>query len=155
MGSQTQNGATALANQTMLRFGYPQSLIAEAEHWVVLLRPEQVTAGCLVLACKEDALSLGQISAAAGAELPKVAAALEAAVRAAYGPEKFNYLALMMVDPQVHFHVIPRYAQAVDVAGTRIPDSGWPKFPDLGAAAPLTGDHMAQIQKDLKAKWPG
>ena len=51
-----------MANQTMLRFGYPDSLVAEAEHWVVLLRPQQVTAGCLILACKEDARSLGKIT---------------------------------------------------------------------------------------------
>ncbi len=143
-----------MANQTMLRFGYPQSLVAEAEHWVVLLRPEQVTAGCLVLACKEDVTSLGQITSAAGTELPGVVAAIETALSATYGPEKFNYLALMMVDPHVHFHVIPRYARAVEVAGSTIPDPGWPKQPNLAAAATLTADQMDQMLGDLKSNWP-
>ena len=143
-----------MANQTMLRFGYPQSLVAEYAHWVVLLRPDQVTAGCLVLACKEDALSLGRITAAAGAALPGVAADIEAALSATYKPEKLNYLALMMVDPQVHFHVIPRYAQAVEAAGVRIPDPGWPRQPDLSATIALSEDRMAQIQSDLKSNWP-
>ena len=143
-----------MANQTILRFGYPDTLVAEAEHWVVLLRDQQVTAGCLVLACKEDARSLGQISAAAGAELPRVAAQLQAALAATYKPEKLNYLALMMVDPEVHFHVIPRYPQAVEVAGVSIPDPGWPRQPDLAAVAPLNADQMARIRDSLKANWP-
>ena len=143
-----------MANQTMVRFGYPQSLVAEAEHWVVLLRPEQVTAGCLILACKEDARSLGQISPAAGTELPGVVAAIETTLSATYEPEKFNYLALMMVDPHVHFHVIPRYANAVEVAGNTIPDPGWPKQPNLAAAASLTVDQMAEMLEELKSNWP-
>ncbi len=32
-------------NQTILKFGYPQGLIQEYEHWVILLRPQQVTLG--------------------------------------------------------------------------------------------------------------
>ena len=143
-----------MANQTMLRFGYPQSLVAEYAHWVALLRPDQVTAGCLILACKEEARSLGQITAAAGAELPRVAADLEAALSATYKPEKFNYLALMMVDPHVHFHVIPRYAQAVEAAGVIIPDPGWPRQPDLSAVSALSEDRMAQILAALKSNWP-
>ncbi len=37
-------------NKTIVRFGYPATLVAEYEHWVVLLRPEQPTLGSLVLA---------------------------------------------------------------------------------------------------------
>ena len=37
-------------NVTMQKFGYPDTLIAEYDHWVVLLRPSQVTLGSLVLA---------------------------------------------------------------------------------------------------------
>ena len=143
-----------MANQTMLKFGYPESTVAESSHWVVLLRPQQVTAGCLVLACKEDATSLGAITKEAGAELPQVAANLEATLSATYGPEKFNYLALMMVDPNVHFHVIPRYSQAVDVAGTEISDPGWPRQPDMNATVSLTDDQMERLLEDLISNWP-
>ena len=37
-------------NATILKFGYPDTLIAEYPDWFVLLRPQQVTAGALVLA---------------------------------------------------------------------------------------------------------
>ena len=45
-------------NETIQRFGYPATLIAEYEHWVVLLRPAQPTLGSLVLAAKGEATSL-------------------------------------------------------------------------------------------------
>ena len=53
--------------------------------------------------------------------------------------ERINYLMLMMVDPNVHFHVIPRYsgARVVRTAST-FADAGWPGPPDLeigGSAA--------------------
>src|SRR5438045_2632082 len=96
-------------NATIAKFGYPASLLREYSNWVVLLRPVQPTLGSLVLACKEDANSLGAVSATAYAELSVATAELERALRGAFDYQKLNYLALMMVDPHVHFHVIPRY----------------------------------------------
>ena len=37
-------------NPTIEKFGYPGTLIGETAHWVVLLRPAQVTLGSLVVA---------------------------------------------------------------------------------------------------------
>ena len=56
-------------HDTIKRFGYPSTLLHEYRNWVVLLRPAQPTLGSLVLACKEDATSLGTVSSAAYAEL--------------------------------------------------------------------------------------
>ena len=39
-----------MANATMRKFGYPETLIRQWDHWAVLLRPAQVTLGSLVLA---------------------------------------------------------------------------------------------------------
>lgn len=143
-----------MANQTMLKFGYPDSTIAENEKWVVLLRPKQVTPGCLVLVCKEDATSLGSISQEAGGELPKVVAKIERMLNESFSPDKFNYLALMMVDPHVHFHVIPRYSKEIEVSGTNVADSGWPKHPDMNAVAELTDDQMNSLLQELRSNWP-
>ncbi len=42
-------------NPTIEKFGYPATLLREFEHWLVLLRPAQVTLGLLVLAANSDA----------------------------------------------------------------------------------------------------
>src|SRR3546814_6351187 len=46
-------------NETIVKFGHPATLIAEYEHWVVLLRPAQPTLGALILAAKSDATDFG------------------------------------------------------------------------------------------------
>ena len=53
-------------------------------------------------------------AAEAWSEVGVATADLEGALRATFDHQKINYLALMMVDPHVHFHVIPRYSTTRD-----------------------------------------
>jgi diadenosine tetraphosphate (Ap4A) HIT family hydrolase len=141
-------------NDTIRKFGYPSSLLHEYGSWVVLLRPSQPTLGSLVLACKEDASSLGSVSSAAYAELSTATADLERALRQAFDFRKINYLALMMVDPHVHFHVIPRYSEPRDFEGARCEDAAWPKPPDLSRTLSLGAAQMGALHARLLAVWP-
>jgi diadenosine tetraphosphate (Ap4A) HIT family hydrolase len=118
-------------NATLLRFGYPATLLREFEHWCILRRPAQVTLGALVLASKHDATSLGALPKAAYAEMQICTSAIETALKRFRPFDKINYLALMMVDPHVHFHVLPRYAQVQNFEKVSFPDPGWPGVPDL------------------------
>lgn len=118
-------------NATMLKFGYPDTLIKEYEHWVVLLRPQQATLGALVLICKDDADAWSRISQAAFAELKTITTEVEQHLKQRFSYEKINYLMLMMVDRDVHFHVLPRYAHAQVFNGMEFSDLGWPGPPDL------------------------
>ncbi|MFB0872385.1 MULTISPECIES: HIT family protein [unclassified Sphingobium] len=136
-------------NATIEKFGWPATLVAEFDHWLVLLRPAQPTLGSLVLAARSDATAFGDLPATAHAELKTVTAMIEAALREAVDYAKINYLMLMMVDPHVHFHVIPRYEGARSGGGVTVPDAGWPGQPDLGAAVKLDGD-MAAVRDWLK-----
>lgn len=127
-------------NATIAKFGYPATLIAEFAHWVVLLRPDQPTLGALVLAAKSDATAFGDLPAEAHAELKTVTATIEAALGKAVDYSKINYLMLMMVDPHVHFHVLPRYEGDRSAAGVTVADAGWPGQPDLGTAVKLDNE---------------
>src|SRR3546814_406169 len=142
------------ANVTIDKFGFPGTLITEYEHWVVLLRPQAPTLGSLVLAAKSDATAYGALPAAAFHEQARVVAEIEAALAAAVAFEKINYLMLMMVDPNVHFHVIPRYAQPRLHDGVSYADAGWPKLPDLGTARVLSAAEIAAQVKWLRSAWP-
>ena len=55
-------------NPTIEKFGYPATLVHEFEHWVVLLRPAQVTLGSLVMAAKSDATAFADLPREAFAE---------------------------------------------------------------------------------------
>ncbi|WP_313329897.1 HIT family protein [Sphingobium yanoikuyae] len=137
-------------NATIAKFGWPATLIAEFDHWVVLLRPAQPTLGSLVLAAKSDATAFGDLPGAAHAELKTVTAAIEAALTSAVGYAKINYLMLMMVDPHVHFHVIPRYEGERSAAGLTIADAGWPGQPDLGSAVKIDSEADTALRDWLK-----
>ncbi len=137
-------------NVTIEKFGFPATLVAELEHWVVLLRPAQPTLGALVLAAKSDATAFGDLSAAAHAELKVATSAIETALGKAVGYSKINYLMLMMVDPHVHFHVLPRYDGERSGAGLTVADAGWPGQPDLGQAVKLDDAQIAALTGWLK-----
>ncbi|PTQ11456.1 HIT family protein [Sphingomonas oleivorans] len=141
-------------NETIHRFGYPETLIAEYPHWVVLLRPEQPTVGSLVLAAKGDAEAFGDLSPEAFSELATVIAAIEQALTQAVNYQKINYLMLMMVDRHVHFHVIPRYDGERMVAGISLPDAGWPKAPALGQSVALDSAQVAALCGAIRNAWP-
>lgn len=137
-------------NATIEKFGWPATLVAEFGHWLVLARPAQPTLGSLVLAAKSDATAFGDLPAEAHAELKTVTTAIEAALGEAVGYAKLNYLMLMMVDPHVHFHVIPRYEGAREWQGREFVDCGWPKVPDLGHAVALEGEGLEALVVWLK-----
>ena len=141
-------------NPTIEKFGYPNTLIKEYQHWVVLLRPLQVTVGSLVLACKEDAQSLGSISVAASTELQSVVADIENALASAFNFQNINYLALMMLDKEVHFHVLPRYDHAVKFNDLEFEDTSWPGPPDITSSLPMVAEDITSLQKVIVSAWP-
>ncbi|MFZ9396699.1 MAG: HIT family protein [Erythrobacter sp.] len=137
-------------NPTIEKFGYPATLLHEGEHWVILLRPAQPTLGSLVLAAKSDATEFSKLPLAAFAELAGLTRTIEAALRAFVQYERINYLMLMMVDPHVHFHVIPRYQGSREWQGLEFPDAGWPKLPELGQAVALQPQQIASLVNALR-----
>jgi diadenosine tetraphosphate (Ap4A) HIT family hydrolase len=140
-------------NPTIEKFGYPDSLVKEYDHWVVLLRPAQVTLGSLVFAAKSGATAYGALPAEAFAEQGRVVAAIEAALQSFTNYERINYLMLMMVDPNVHFHVIPRYSEPRQWNGLEFPDAGWPGPPQLGSANALSIEHIRNLAAEVQANF--
>ena len=140
-------------NATLQRFGYPDSVIKEYDHWVVMVRPGQVTLGCTVIASKSGCTSLGDLTPEEGAELPQVIGDFERAVRRIAPASKFNYLALMMVDPNPHFHAIPRYAAQVQLGQTVFADAAFPNPPDLRAVHELTAEQLGDVRRLLAESW--
>ena len=140
-------------NQTIEKFGYPASLVKEYDHWVVLLRPQQATLGALVLACKENVLDFGEVSQQAHTEMKQITSELETCLKKCFDYQKINYMMLMMVDPDVHFHVLPRYATAQDFAGVSFADPGWPALPNLGHAAEINASCRLTLLTHLKENW--
>lgn len=136
-------------NATIEKFGYPETLLKQWEHWLLLLRPAQPTLGSCILAAKSDATAFGALAPAAHAELAIITAEIETVLGQAVAYQKINYLMLMMVDPHVHFHVIPRYEGSRTWEGVEFADAGWPAVPQLGNAITLTPEQISALRNHL------
>lgn len=140
-------------NETITRFGYPATLVADYNHWVVLLRPAQPTLGSLILAAKGEATAFSDLAPEAFAEFGTVIRDIETILKGAVDYAKINYLMLMMVDPNVHFHVIPRYDGEREAQGVSVTDKGWPKAPALGEAVDLSESQIDALATWLSGLW--
>ena len=142
-----------MANPTMLKFGYPDTLIRELDHWVVLLRPAQVTLGSLLLAARSEATAYADLPDQAFAEQGTAVRMIEESLAGFCSYERINYLMLMMVDPNVHFHVIPRYSKPRSWNGMAFSDAGWPGPPDLKSAVVLDPSDLASLRDELRSSF--
>ena len=142
-----------MTNPTARKFGYPNTLVAETEYWWVLVRPQQPTYGALVLVCKEEAKAFSDLTSAAFTDMKRAIDGIEALLRHTVAYERINYLMLMMVDPDVHFHVLPRYAGEREYEGRAFVDAGWPGPPALASHVALSEEEAAALAADLAARW--
>ncbi|MFC3695140.1 HIT family protein [Chenggangzhangella methanolivorans] len=142
-----------MTNATMEKFGHPRSAVAEIGAWTVLVRPKQPTLGSLVLVCREQATAFSDLSPQAFADLREAVAGIERVLKGFVDYERINYLMLMMVDPDVHFHVIPRYEGTRSFGGVEVADAGWPGPPNLGSGADLDDAALDALAAELKARW--
>lgn len=127
------------------KFKREELLIHETEYWLWSLRPVQSTLGAGVLSLKRECLTFGEVNQEEFADLYNVIKVIESTLKITFNYDIMNYLMLMMVDKQVHYHVIPRYERTIDCAGTSWEDSGWPGVPNLA------GEEMEiKALKDIK-----
>lgn len=140
-------------NPTFLKFNGPETLIAAYEYWSVLVRPKQCTLGALVLIANGSETQFSKLPIQAFTEQARVIKDIEQVLSGAFGYDKINYLMLMMVDPNVHYHVIPRYAAPATFERWALEDGGWPGQPDL-AGGSADGELVSSLTSALKAAWP-
>lgn len=142
-----------MPNPTALKFAWPRSRVAETACWTVQLRPKQPTFGSLVVVCKEPVTAFSALSPQAFAELRDITIGVERLLKAAVDYQRLNWLMLMMVDPDVHFHVIPRYEGVRHWNGLAFADAGWPNPPALTEAVSLDDGRIAQLTAEWAAAW--
>jgi len=136
---------------TLAKFGYPGSLIKTYKYWHLLLRPRQLTIGSLVLVCKEAATQYSEISKNAAQEHFKIVRQIERVLKHRFHYDKINHIMLMMVDPAVHFHIIPRYEHPVKFCDMEFSDMFWPAAPDMSFDLEMDSAYLDEVLTALKA----
>lgn len=137
-------------HDTLTKFGFPESLLFQTRHWAVVLRPAQVTFGSMVIISKDsEARSLADLNADSAREFLEICARIETILTEKFGAQKFNYLCLMMVDPHVHFHFLPRYRDSVEYSHSVWRDELWPGPPDIKTRLEMSGDDWQSLRDML------
>lgn len=111
------------------KFDIDALTIVNTPYWVWSLRPHQATLGSSILSLKRKCESFSEISLEESEDLVKIVKIIESTLKKSFKYNKINYLMLMMVDKQLHFHVIPRYSDKKTFFNIVWEDENWPKFP--------------------------
>ncbi|GAB4317727.1 MAG: HIT family protein [Methanobacteriaceae archaeon] len=98
--------------------------IAETEYWIIFLDRDQKNLGTCVVALKREANLLSELSIKEWNDFKEIVRALESALKEAFDATMFNWGCLLNTayikipaNPQVHWHLIPRYRDPVKFKG--------------------------------------
>lgn len=109
---------------------YP--FIGASKFWTIKLAPNQSLLGRCVVAAKRHVGDLGDLTAAEMIDFLAVVRGLKSAVRQSLGATMFNWSCYMNLayrtsqasppDPHVHWWLVPRYRQQVEIQGVTFED---------------------------------
>jgi diadenosine tetraphosphate (Ap4A) HIT family hydrolase len=131
------------------KFKLDELLIKKVGSWTISLRPVQPTIGSLVLSLDRTCEKLSQLSNQESIDMGVAFKEIEGLLEKTFIPDKINYLALMMIDNQVHFHVIPRYSSPVKLEDRFYKDKNWPGIPSLDTIK-MSNEELKLILKIFK-----
>jgi diadenosine tetraphosphate (Ap4A) HIT family hydrolase len=104
--------------------------IFETRHWKILLMDDQRYLGRSVVVLKRPCRDLAEVTEEEMTDFLGVVRRFEKAAREAFGATMFNWACLMNLayqhtppDPQVHWHVRPRYDHPVVFGGEMFTDA--------------------------------
>lgn len=131
------------------KFKIQKLTIYETDYWVWSLRPHQATLGASILSLKRECATFAELRAEEFADLGNMIKVIEPTLKNIFHYDIMNYLMLMMVDKQVHYHVIPRYENQVELFGNNWKDNYWPGVPNLAGEA-LDINKLVDICSNIK-----
>lgn len=131
------------SNITIERYVTEKNLIKKYDKWLLALRPNQITCYSMMLFAVSNVEKISDLDSSTLNDLGVIFADIERRVSLISTPLKFNYYSLMLADPNVHFHIFPRFSSPEL-------DEYWPKMVDLHCE--VTTDESEMANRLLKLK---
>lgn len=133
------------------KFMMDQLGLMDDGEWILSVRPGQLTLGSMVLSSTRGIKDFSGLDTGSGAGFIAICAKAETIARELFGAVRINVICLMMQDPVVHFHILPRYDEPVERYGLLWRDEDWPAPPVF---RPLVSpDEVLQEIKGDIAAW--
>lgn len=131
------------------KFRLRELTVFETDFWTVSVRPEQTTLGSLVISSRRPDAQFVSLTPQESLEFP---ALIEIAIRAIdylFSPNVVNLLGLMLVDPRLHLHLIPRYSEVRQFGGRTWFDPDFPRMlRSLSTAVNVTEEDELLLLKE-------
>lgn len=127
------------------------NLIKSFNSWNWILRFNQTSFASTILYHKSNKKRLSDITEQDFNEFKFIVNFIEKTLSNKTSYDQLNYLALMMVDPIVHFHIIPRYSNSFFFNDLEFKDFSFPNPPDLSLYNHVTDSVKKNIIKYLKS----
>jgi len=132
------------------KFNIDELTIYENDNWIWSLRPKQITFGSSILSFKKTTNELSKLTVNEFMDLHDVIQVCEKTLKKVLGYSIINYLMLMLVDKQLHYHVVPRYSEPIIYNGTKYEDKLWPNPPKMNVDMEVTEEELLELVKTLK-----
>ncbi len=131
------------------RFSDPKLMVKQGKYWSIIFRESTTTLGNCIIILNRECPTFSELKPEEMSEFPTLCAWYEGVIKKLYGAVKFNYLAMMMKEEFVHFHIIPRYDKPIEKYGVTWIDEDWPKGTKMGRIE-VSDEVKLQILNDLK-----
>lgn len=131
------------------RFSDPELVIKQGKYWSIIFREGTTTLGNCILILNRECKTFGELLPEEMTEFPQMCKWYEEKIKTLYGAVKFNYIAMMMKEEFVHFHLIPRYDKNVEKYGIVWVDEDWPKGSKMNKIE-VPNEVKEQIKADLR-----
>ena len=141
-----------LLQEFRTKFRVAELLVYSNSSWSWSVRPTQPTLGAGVISLNRYALHLSEATPKEMKELGDVVKLAERVLTSTFQVNIMNYLMLMMVDRQVHFHAIPRFDGTRIFEGLEWTDNRWPGPPALSETQHSDKEAvLASLRDELRA----
>ncbi|MDD1773948.1 MAG: HIT family protein [Methanobacterium sp.] len=132
--------------------GYGE-LMDETAHWLIYLAPSQRYLGTCVVALKRKSKNLRELDDAEWLDFADIVRRLETSVDEAFKPTLFNWSCFKNKEyrngdpnPEIHWHLLPRYQDEVEFAGEKFKDQDFGYLPQ-----PITHELSAEMMDKIKS----
>jgi len=113
------------------KYNLSDNVIFETTHWSWILNNNQSTIGSSFLVLKRDCTSFNETLIDEMNDFKFISSLIEKVFAKAFNIKKVQFLKLMMIDQQLHYHIVPRHEEPINIFNFEWKDNDWPGLPNL------------------------
>lgn len=133
-------------NSTIAKHVDDTLIIHQFNHWTLSYRKRQVTHYSLMLFANSNAKKISALESDLKESLGETISIIEHGLEIISKPKIINVQSVMLVDPHVHFHIIPRYQE-------KEKDPFWPDIADIKHDMNLTTAQREEQINQLRSQF--